>query len=750
MPAISLSCWARKAAAGSSSAAPLSDEEKKPKSSAMLAPPDRARGGAAVTAAASGGAEPSRAGPGPDRATGGGAKPRGRGRASLQLRGHSPSQRAPGSPGPAPPHTAGGIATLGRRNLPWLHRAGGLPVAARPPAASRPAPSSSSLLPSPRSSTRSAQSPHGSRPQQPRLGQLLPRAPRRPTCSARTGIYWGGRGAVRAAQDPRPTESPGWGGSHTGTTCSEVGSGLRARPAISVPSSGTSASGPATPAGERAFPDAPECGSGISGWRSAVSGWPREAAVSDASGQSDKRGASAPLPRRRQGGSAGGVLRQFRRVTERRVRGSSKMAAPEERELTAEQTEKLLQFQDLTGIDSMDQCRHTLEQHNWNIEAAVQDRLNEQEGVPSVFNPPPSRPLQGLLGWGYYLIMLPFRFTYYTLLDIFRFALRFVRPDPRSRVTDPVGDIVSFIHMFEEKYGRIHPVFYQGTYSQALNDAKRELRFLLVYLHGDDHQDSDEFCRNTLCAPEVITLINTRMLFWACSTNKPEGYRVSQALRENTYPFLAMIMLKDRRMTVVGRLEGLIRPDDLINQLTFIMDANQTYLVSERLEREERNQTQVLRQQQDEAYLASLRADQEKERKKKEERERKKRKEEEVQQQKLAEERRRQTLQEEKVRRLERLPPEPHPDDPESVKIIFKLPNDSRVERRFHFTQSLTVIHDFLFSLKESPEKFQIEANFPRRVLPCLPTEERPTPPTLQEAGLSHTEVLFVQDLTDD
>lgn len=60
---------------------------------------------------------------------------------------------------------------------------------------------------------------------------------------------------------------------------------------------------------------------------------------------------------------------------------------------------------------------------------------------------------------------------------------------------------------------------------------------------------------------------------------------VSQALRENTYPFLAMIMLKDRRMTVVGRLEGLIQSEDLINQLTFIMDANQTHLMSERLER---------------------------------------------------------------------------------------------------------------------------------------------------------------------
>ncbi|KAK7922592.1 hypothetical protein WMY93_009494 [Mugilogobius chulae] len=429
------------------------------------------------------------------------------------------------------------------------------------------------------------------------------------------------------------------------------------------------------------------------------------------------------------------------------VIGEGKMAAPEEPELSQAQTEKLLQFQDLTGLESMDQCRRTLEQHNWNIEAAVQDRLNEQEGVPSVFNPPPPRPLQvntadhriysyivsrpqprGLLGWSYYLIMLPFRFTYYTLLDIFRFALRFIRPDPRGRVTDPVGDVVSFIHNFEEKYGRSHPVFYQGTYSQALNDAKRELRYLLVYLHGDDHQDTDEFCRSTLCTEEVITFINTQMLFWACSTSKPEGYRASQALRENTYPFLAMIVLKDGKMTMVGRLEGLIQPEDLINQLTFIMEANQTYLMSERMDREQRNQTQEIRKRQDEEFEASLRADQEKERKKREEQEQKRQEEEKVRQSVLMEERRRRKLEEEKERKSECLPP--------SHKRMIQI--------------SLTVIHDFLFSLKETPEKFQIVTNFPRRVLPCLPSEEEPNPPTLKEAGLSRCEVLFVQDLTDD
>uniref|UniRef100_A0A8C4XIE8 Fas associated factor family member 2 n=1 Tax=Erpetoichthys calabaricus TaxID=27687 RepID=A0A8C4XIE8_ERPCA len=436
------------------------------------------------------------------------------------------------------------------------------------------------------------------------------------------------------------------------------------------------------------------------------------------------------------------------------------MAAPEEQELSQEQTEKLLQFQDLTGIESMEQCRRAMEQHNWNIEAAVQDRLNEQEGVPTVFNPPPSRPLQvntadnrvysyivsrpqprGLLGWGYYLIMLPFRFTYYTLLDIFRFALRFIRPDPRARVTDPIGDVVSFINSFEEKYGRLHPVFYQGTYSQALNDAKRELRFLLVYLHGDEHQDTDEFCRNTLCTEEVVNFVNTRMLFWACSTAKPEGYRVSQALRENTYPFLAMIMLKDRKMTVVGRLEGVIQSEDLINQLTFIMEANQTYLVSERLEREERNQTQALRQQQDEAYQASLRADQEKDRKKKEQQEQKRREEEAAKQLKYA--RKYRNWGAEKWQQVLWTD--------ESKFEIFACSRRQFVRRRAgQQYNNESVIYDFLFSLKETPEKFQIVTNFPRRILPCLPTEDRPNPPTLKEAGLSRSEVLFVQDLSDD
>lgn len=61
--------------------------------------------------------------------------------------------------------------------------------------------------------------------------------------------------------------------------------------------------------------------------------------------------------------------------------------------------------------------------------------------------------------------------------------------------SDPVEDVMTFIRSYEERHGIIHPVFYQGSYSQALSDAKQELRFLLVYLQKDESQDTDNWCR---------------------------------------------------------------------------------------------------------------------------------------------------------------------------------------------------------------------------------------------------------------
>ncbi|KAK3720481.1 hypothetical protein RRG08_058369 [Elysia crispata] len=438
-------------------------------------------------------------------------------------------------------------------------------------------------------------------------------------------------------------------------------------------------------------------------------------------------------------------------------------------DLTPEQTEKLLQFQDLTGIEQMQRCRDILSGHEWNIEAAVQDTFNEQEGAPTVFHHPPrqeerlpqvnlqpanqrvimypGRRPQGLFEWTYYLLTMPMRFVWSTIFDIVRAFISFFRPDPRRFVTDPLGDVTNFISAFEGKFGQQHPVFYQGTYSQALNDAKKELRYLLVYLHSEEHQNTETFCRDVLCSEEFVNFVNAQVLFWACNTTSPEGYRVSQALRENAYPFLAVIVLRDNRMSVVARIEGHITgAPELITRLEQVMTDNEASLVAARAERAERSFNQSLRQEQDEAYLQSLRADQEKERKKREEKEkeaeleRKRKQEEEEREQQFLEK-------EQKKSRIEQeLPPEPASSHPESIRILLKIPSGSRIERRFLRNQSLKWLYYYVFCHKECPDDFQIVTNFPRRTLPCEPQDGEADPPSFEEVGLGPSEMLFVHD----
>ncbi|XP_064652010.1 FAS-associated factor 2-like [Lineus longissimus] len=435
-------------------------------------------------------------------------------------------------------------------------------------------------------------------------------------------------------------------------------------------------------------------------------------------------------------------------------------------EISAEQTEKLLHFQDLTGMEDMDRCRDILQTHNWELEVAVQDTFNEREGAPTVFTqqreprtPPvntspsdqriftvaPRRPT-GIFQWSYFFLFFPFRFVYSTLLDIFRFTFRLLRPDPRRNVTDPLGDVMTFIREFEQRYGPIHPTFYQGTYSQALNDAKRELRFLLVYLHGDDHQDTPNFCRDTLCGPDLSEFINVRMLFWACNTNSPEGYRVSQALRENTYPFLALIVLRQNKMTVVTRIEGPIAPTELTAKLTQAMEENEGSLIAARADREERSLNQSLREQQDAAYELSLQADREKERRKREVEEIKQQEEDEVKRKEEEAQRRLEEIAQRKIILRSEIPEEPDSSNAESVRIVLKLPNGTRLDRRFLKTQSIKYLYYFVFCHDEAPDDFQIVSNFPRRVLPCEPSEEVPDPPTFEQVGLLKQEMLFVHD----
>ncbi|GAB1610638.1 FAS-associated factor 2-like [Argonauta hians] len=441
-------------------------------------------------------------------------------------------------------------------------------------------------------------------------------------------------------------------------------------------------------------------------------------------------------------------------------------------DLTGEQVEKLIHFQDLTMIEDLTRCKVILQRHQWNIESAVTDTLNERDVVDSSFTPPvqpnnteprmPNMNLtprdqhvyvttssgpQGVAQWISYAFLLPFRYIFTTVFSILKFAYRLFWPDPRQNVTDPVGDVMAFIQKFKEDFGNTHPVFYQGSYKQAINDAKKELRFLLVYLHDENVASSLVFCRETLCDPNVVNFINSKVLFWACNVSSPEGYRVSRTVRVVKYPFLSLIVLRENNtMTVVARIEGLVDSQELTRRLQRAIEVNEHAVLSIRRDRERRNADKELREQQDQAYYASLKADQEKERKKQEALRIIEEQEMEKREQAAESNRLLMELEKEKSEARLMLPAEPPIDSKDVVRIILTVPSGAHLERRFNKNTSLKYLYYFILCHESCPDDFKVLMNFPKGEVCCIPTKDGPDPPTFAEVGLDKSVRLFVHD----
>lgn len=204
------------------------------------------------------------------------------------------------------------------------------------------------------------------------------------------------------------------------------------------------------------------------------------------------------------------------------------------------------------------------------------------------------------------------------------------------------------------------------------------------------------------------------------------------------------------------------------------IEDNEGSLVAARLDRQERSMNQLLRQEQDEAYLESLRVDREKERKKKEEKQKQDEEEKQRKEKEMDEIKKHEQLLKLRVDLAAKIPEEPDAKDPNAIRILIKLPDGHRFERKFLKTHSIKYLYYFVFCQEQSPLNFQITTNFPRKELPCKPpsledpecngippvndqqsndamnrkpNSTRKEPPTFEEIGLGKSEMLFVHDL---
>jgi hypothetical protein len=65
-----------------------------------------------------------------------------------------------------------------------------------------------------------------------------------------------------------------------------------------------------------------------------------------------------------------------------------------------------------------------------------------------------------------------------------------------------------FVQSFEKKYGALHPQFFLGSFSLALSQAERSRKIVFLYIHSDEHDDTNTFVQTCLTKAEVVAFLD--------------------------------------------------------------------------------------------------------------------------------------------------------------------------------------------------------------------------------------------------
>ncbi|KAL9611513.1 MAG: hypothetical protein Q9167_003837 [Letrouitia subvulpina] len=259
-----------------------------------------------------------------------------------------------------------------------------------------------------------------------------------------------------------------------------------------------------------------------------------------------------------------------------------------------------------------------------------------------------------------------------------------------------------FARQFEEEYGTNSLPFFEGSYAQAYDLAKRDLKFLLVVLISPEHEDTSSFVRTTLLSQEVTSYISNprnKVILWAGDVQDAEAYQVSTALNCTKFPFAAVVAHTPQdsstSMSTIARISGLVPPVSFISRLQTVINRHSTVLDQTRIARNEQQAARDLREEQNSAYERSLAQDRERARQRRDEEEGRIRAEQEEKAKVEADELNTRKLEQWRKWRAQSILQEPEPDIKEVTRVSIRMTSGERVVRRFSVDTDLEELYAF-------------------------------------------------------
>jgi len=317
---------------------------------------------------------------------------------------------------------------------------------------------------------------------------------------------------------------------------------------------------------------------------------------------------------------------------------------------------------------------------------------------------------------------------------------------------DPLRECSKFVSGYEQEYGNVHPPFSRQDFHAMVNRNHIDAKFTLVYLHCSVHQDTRKFCRQILNSNSLSDLLRAdNITVWGGDVFHCEARWVSHMLKATTFPFLALLSPKSssnsRKYFVLHSVMGCDKINsapDLCRQLSTVMSAHKNEIDAIRREQMEKIRERELRLDQDAEYQRALEADRKKMREKKRQEEEKKQKEEEEKLQRALSMSRELEKKAEIERKRSSLSEEPKAGSGVST-FVFRIPDGSRLTRRFRDDEKLGMIFTFLdVSLEKANIKNYAFTAYPHR---RFSTEETNMDMSLSDAKLTGRVAVFVQNL---
>lgn len=300
----------------------------------------------------------------------------------------------------------------------------------------------------------------------------------------------------------------------------------------------------------------------------------------------------------------------------------------------------------------------------------------------------------------------------------------------------------AFLSTFEQQYGTMHPFFYACRFMDALKIAQDEHKFMFLYIHSPEHPFTPSFCRETLCSEPVVQFLDANFVCWGGLSSRGEGLHMATTLRVLSFPFCAIVApAPGGNLAVLQQMEGPVSPAELVEILQRTLEEQGLAFGSgsrANLE-EKRRADRLLKAEQDAAYLAALKIDQEKER-----------------------DRKQQKMPSSEHRAPKSASKQPNKAKPASIsaetssktdtsavkkgevtQILIRFPNGERREHSFLSTDKIQAIYRYIDSLGlAAAGNYRLISNFPRKVYGVDQMSM-----TLKDAGLHPKASLFLEIL---